>query len=93
MSLSILLPHTRSVADGGRDIRPIKWRAKFGGMVASLISEMKDMAEENRRLKRMYAKVLTLRAASPLLCKGLSMRHWSFKTRSVHGLNLLQRNF
>ena len=32
-----------------------KWRAKFGGMDASLMSEMKDMAEENRRLKRMYA--------------------------------------
>ena len=34
-----------------------KWRAKFGGMDASLISEMKDMAEENRRLKRMYAEI------------------------------------
>lgn len=34
-----------------------KWRAKFGGMDASLISEMKDMAEENRRLKRMYAEM------------------------------------
>lgn len=33
------------------------WRAKFGGMDASLISEMKDMAEENRRLKRMYAEM------------------------------------
>ncbi|AGI69470.1 putative transposase [Octadecabacter antarcticus 307] len=32
-----------------------KWRAKFGGMDASLITEMKDMAEQNRRLKRMYA--------------------------------------
>jgi len=32
-----------------------KWRAKFGDMDASMISEMKDMAEENRRLKRMYA--------------------------------------
>ena len=32
-----------------------KWRAKFGGMDASMISEMKAMAEENRRLKRMYA--------------------------------------
>ena len=28
-----------------------KWRAKFGGMDASLISELKDMAEENRRLR------------------------------------------
>ena len=34
-----------------------KWRAKFGGMDASLISEMKAMAEENRRLKRMYAEM------------------------------------
>ena len=33
------------------------WRAKFGGMDASLMSEMKDMAEENRRLKRMEAPV------------------------------------
>jgi len=32
-----------------------KWRAKYGGMDASLITEMKAMAEENRRLKRMYA--------------------------------------
>lgn len=30
-----------------------KWRAKLGGMDASMISELKDMAEENRRLKRM----------------------------------------
>ena len=34
-----------------------KWRAKYGGMDASLISEMMAMAEENRRLKRMYADV------------------------------------
>jgi len=33
-----------------------KWRAKFGGMDASLITEMKDMAEQNRRLK-MYAEM------------------------------------
>jgi len=34
-----------------------KWRAKFGGMDASMISELKAMSEENRRLKRMYADV------------------------------------
>ena len=34
-----------------------KWRAKFGGMDASMISEMKALAEENRRLKRMYAEM------------------------------------
>lgn len=32
-----------------------RWRAKFGGMDASMIAQMKAMAEENRRLKRMYA--------------------------------------
>jgi putative transposase len=32
-----------------------KWRAKYGGMDASLISQMKAMEDENRRLKRMYA--------------------------------------
>lgn len=32
-----------------------KWRAKYGGMDASMISQMKAMEDENRRLKRMYA--------------------------------------
>ena len=33
-----------------------KWRAKFGGMDASMIAEMKDLVEQNRRLKKMYAE-------------------------------------
>lgn len=33
-----------------------KWRAKFGGMDASLMSRMKELEEENRRLKKMYAE-------------------------------------
>ena len=32
-----------------------KWRAKHGGMDASMMSQMKALEEENRRLKRMYA--------------------------------------
>ncbi len=32
-----------------------KWRSKFGGMDASMMSQMKALEEENRRLKRMYA--------------------------------------
>ena len=32
-----------------------KWRAKYGGMDASMVSQMKAIEEENRRLKRMYA--------------------------------------
>ena len=38
-----------------------KWRAQYGGMDASLISQMKVMEEENRRLRRMYAD-LSMRA-------------------------------
>ena len=32
-----------------------KWRAKYGGMDASMMSQIKDLEDENRRLKRMYA--------------------------------------
>ena len=31
-----------------------KWRAKFGGMDASLMVRMKELEEENCRLKKMY---------------------------------------
>jgi len=33
-----------------------KWRAKYGGMDASLMRHMKELEEENRRLKKMYAE-------------------------------------
>ncbi|BFM07365.1 hypothetical protein GCM10025791_40740 [Halioxenophilus aromaticivorans] len=33
-----------------------KWRAKFGGMDASLMSRLKELEDENRRLKKMYAE-------------------------------------
>ena len=33
-----------------------KWRAKFGGMDASLMARMKELEEENRRLKRLYVE-------------------------------------
>lgn len=32
-----------------------KWRSKYGGMDASMMSQMRTLEEENRRLKRMYA--------------------------------------
>lgn len=32
-----------------------KWRSKYGGMDVSMISQMKALEDENRRLKRMYA--------------------------------------
>jgi putative transposase len=32
-----------------------KWRAKYGGMDASMISQMKSVEDENRRLKKIFA--------------------------------------
>ena len=34
-----------------------KWRAKYGGMDASMIAETKAVQEENRRLKKMFAEL------------------------------------
>jgi len=34
-----------------------KWRAKYGGMDASMISQMKTIEDENRRLKKMFAEL------------------------------------
>jgi len=33
-----------------------KWRSKYGGMDASMIARLKELEEENRRLKKMYAE-------------------------------------
>jgi len=32
------------------------WRAKYGGMDVSMIKRLKELEEENRRLKKMYAE-------------------------------------
>ena len=34
-----------------------KWRAKYGGMDASMIAHTKAVEEENRRLKKMFAEL------------------------------------
>jgi putative transposase len=33
-----------------------KWRSKFGGMEVSMVARMKELEDENRRLKKMYAE-------------------------------------
>lgn len=33
-----------------------KWRSKYGGMDASLMGRLKELEDENRRLKKMYAE-------------------------------------
>jgi len=32
-----------------------KWRSKYGGMDASMMTRLKELEDENRRLKKMYA--------------------------------------
>ena len=33
-----------------------KWRAKYGGMDASMMKRLKEREDENRRLKKVYAE-------------------------------------
>ena len=50
-----------SVADlcrehGMCDATFYNWRAKYGGMDVSLMKRLKELEDENRRLKKMYAE-------------------------------------
>ena len=51
-----------------------KWRAKYGGMDVSMMSRMKELEYENRRLNKMYLEVLDVnyldRSASIILAGG-----------------------
>jgi putative transposase len=42
---------------GMSDASFYKWRAKYGGMDASMVSQMKAIEDENRRLKKMFAEL------------------------------------
>ena len=42
---------------GMSDASFYKWRAKYGGMDASMMSSMKAIEDENRRLKKMFAEL------------------------------------
>ena len=56
-------------AEGGRAVKDIcreygisdatyyNWKAKYGGMEASDIKRLKELEDENRRLKQMYAEL------------------------------------
>jgi putative transposase len=39
-----------------RESRCGSWRSKFGGMDASMMARLKELEDENRRLKKMYAE-------------------------------------
>lgn len=42
---------------GISDATYYNWKAKYGGMESSDIKRLKDLEEENRRLKHMYAEL------------------------------------
>ena len=48
-----------------------KWRSKFGGMERSMVGRMKELEEENRRLKKMYAEA---QLSADLLKEALSKK-------------------
>lgn len=58
ISFSHLLLYPHSVAVGGRDIHPIKYKAKFGGMNVSDAKKLRALEDENNRLKRMLADAM-----------------------------------
>ncbi len=39
-----------------RDATFYKWRAKFDGIDASMMARLKELEDENRQLKKMYAE-------------------------------------
>ena len=41
---------------GMSDASFYKWRAKYGGMDVSNMTRLRELEEENRRLKKMYAE-------------------------------------
>jgi len=45
-----------------------KWRQRFGGLDASELRKLKELEEENRRLKHMYAEIaLDLKLAKEII--------------------------
>ena len=51
-----------------------KWPAKYGGMDASMMSRLKELEDENRRLKKMYAEV---QLQADVLKEAMAKKWWS----------------
>jgi putative transposase len=66
---------TLKQVEGGRTVKEVcrelgiseatyfNWKSKYGGMEAADIRKLKDLTEENSRLKRMYADLALENAA------------------------------
>ncbi|WIY24386.1 IS3 family transposase [Parasedimentitalea psychrophila] len=70
-----------------------KWRSKYGGMDASMISQMKALEDENRRLKKMYAEMsmqaeLLKEALGKKLIRPALRRGLAEKAVARHGISI-----
>ena len=66
-----------------------KWKAKYGGMSVSEVKRMKELEEENRRLKQMYANLsLEHEVLKDIIEKKLSKYERSVSWRSMQLRNL-----
>lgn len=64
---------TLKEVEGGRNVKDMcreygiseatyyNWKSKYGGMEASGIKRLKELEEENQRLKQMYPKGINMR--------------------------------
>jgi putative transposase len=54
--MSNLLPvQTHSLGRRGRAVHPINWRAKYGGLTPSEMKRLRQLEEENGKLKKLVA--------------------------------------
>jgi capsular polysaccharide export protein len=67
-----------------------KWRAKYGGMDALMVSQMKAMEEENRRLKRMNTDLsmqndlLNVRVSVTIPSREIRTQYWGIKVTKAY---------
>lgn len=50
-----------------------KWRSKYGGRDALMISQMRSLENENRRLKHVFAEQRSQHRAKSAACYGISL--------------------
>ena len=53
-----------------------KWRSKFGGMDVSMMKRLKELEDENRRLKKMYAEEKLKAQIRQEALEGKLQSHW-----------------
>jgi putative transposase len=75
-----------------------KWCTKYGGMDASMISQMKSLEDEKRRLKRMFADLSiqadlkSLEKSDGAISASRDGRHGSGASRGKHRVRPLSSN-